>query len=792
VASTVYARFRLRLVLGLLTVACLSVIAVSWKINAVFDERQEAARTQGQAYVQAIVAHVSDAILLVDHELSGFVQAVLLLPPQQAQATDTIRQLLASHDPASSDDFKIKFIDAQGLAMEENDNPVLRGMTFSQRDFFRAHAEAGTDIGLFIGQPMISPLSQRPIFTLSRRVLDAQGKFLGIIVAPIDASHFAAVFELARLDKDISIELLHRSGKIIARAPQFEQTFATDISRSDLFQHIRKLLPDTQAVNSPIDGRPMIYGFSNFRHGALEVIVGVSAQAMTQARGKDIAIGATGLALMAAIMLLMGRFALRSYRRLELSKQALQESEFRWKFALEGAGDGVWDWNLATDDVMFSARCKNMLGYAGDEIENNLQGWKRLLHPEDKDNVLAELNAYLTGKAPLYISEYRLRCKNGDWKWVLGRGTVLHRDKGGRALRMIGTHADITGRKQAEQLQLHKIIEATSDPMLLVSNHGIIGLSNLAAQATFGYSADELIGLDLDQLVPSSTRGIDLHLHQPFERLAQRIYLKTQLTALHKNGASFSVEISLSPIKMGALPVVIVNLRDISERERKTQLLLKSFAQLRRLADHQEKIKEIERKRIAQDIHDDLGQNLLALKMDVATLHARTGQTHPRLHDRTALVMDTIDATIKSVKSIMNDLRPATLELGLGPAAEWQLKQFERISGIACTLEVSSLSPGFGLDEGRTAAIFRILQESLTNVARHAQASQIAITLRQDQFGFSMKVKDNGKGLQPGDRKKFNSFGLMGIKERIDALGGELVITSSPGKGTVLSIFVTL
>jgi signal transduction histidine kinase len=152
--------------------------------------------------------------------------------------------------------------------------------------------------------------------------------------------------------------------------------------------------------------------------------------------------------------------------------------------------------------------------------------------------------------------------------------------------------------------------------------------------------------------------------------------------------------------------------------------------------------------------------------------------------------MNTIDATIKSVKSIMNDLRPATLELGLGPAAEWQLKQFERISGIACTLKVNSISPGFGLDEGRTSAIFRILQESLTNVARHAEASKIAITLRQDQFGFSMKVKDNGKGLQPGDRKKFNSFGLMGIKERIDALGGELVITSSPGKGTVLSIFV--
>jgi PAS domain S-box-containing protein len=789
-ASPDYARFRLRLVSGLLTVACLCVVAVCWKIDSTLADRENAAHIQSQSYAQAFVAHVSDAILLVDYALDGFAQAVALLPPEQAQSSSVIRQLLSSHDPASSDAFRVKFIDLQGLAMDESGNPALLGVSFAKLDFFRAHAENSEDIGLFVGQPVIARVSRLNIFTLSRRVLDAQGKFIGVIVAPIDAGRFAAIFELARLNKDISITLVHRGGKIIARAPQFAQTFATDIKDSDLFRRSHGQQSDTLETISPFDARPMIYGYRHFQHGALEVIVGISTQAMHQAMRKDAWIGAAGLALMAAIMLLMARFALRSYRRLELSSLALQESEFRWKFALEGAGDGVWDWNLATDDVVFSMRCKNMLGYAEHEMGNTCDAWKQLLHPQDSVRVLAELDAYLAGLAPLYISEYRLRCNNGSWKWVLGRGTVLARDASGGALRMIGTHADITGRKQAEHVQLQKIIEAASDPMLLVDNDGIISLSNLAAQTTFAYTAQELIGLNMDQLVPSSTRGIDLHLHRPFERIAQRLYLKTQLSALRKDGTAFSVEIGLTPFKLADLPVVIVSLRDVSERETKTQLLLQSFAQLRRLADHQETIKEIERKRIAQDIHDDLGQNLLALKMDVATLHARTAHAHPRLHGRTELVMDTIDATIKSVKSIMNDLRPATLTLGLGPAAEWQLKQFARSSGIACTLEASSLDSDFGLDEGRSSAIFRILQESLANVARHAEASRITIALKQDQFGFSMKVKDNGKGLQPGDRRKSNSFGLMGIKERIDALGGELVITSSPGKGTVLSIFV--
>ena len=785
-----YARFRLRLVLGLLAVAGLCVIAVCWKIDSAFDNRINAARIQSQSYAQAIVIHVSDAIFLADYALDGFTQDIKRLPPAQAQSGSVIRQLLVSHDPASSDEFKARFIDTEGRAIDENDNPALRDISFAKLDFFRAHAENSQDIGLLVGQPELDPVSRRQIFTLSRRVLDAQGKFIGVIVAPIDASRFAAIFELARLNQNIVITLVHRNGKIIARAPQFAQTFGVDISNSDLFHRSHKQPSNTLSSISPINAKPMIYSFRNFQHGALEVIVGVSVQAMDQAMRRDASIGAAGLALMAAIMLLMARFALPCYRRLALSREALQESEFRWKFALEGAGDGVWDWNLATDDVVFSMRCKNMLGYAEHEMGNTFDAWKQMLHPDDKAHVIAEMDAYLAGLAPLYISEFRLRCKNGSWKWVLGRGTVLARDASGAALRMIGTHADITGRKQAEQLQLHKIIEAVSDPMLLVDNDGIISLSNLAAQTTFCYTAQELSGLNMDQLVPSSTRGIDLHPHQPFKRTAQRIQLKTQLSALRKNGTAFSVEIGLSSFKMGSLSVVIVSLRDVSERETKTKLLLQSFAQLRRLADHQETIKEIERKRIAQDIHDDLGQNLLALKMDVATLHARTAHTHPRLHGRTTLVMDTIDATIKSVKSIMNDLRPATLALGLEPAAEWQLKQFERISGIACTLEASFISPDFGLDEGRTSAIFRIFQESLANVARHAQASRITITLKQDQFGFSMKVKDNGKGLQPGDRRKSNSFGLMGIKERIDALGGELVITSSPGKGTLLSIFV--
>jgi PAS domain S-box-containing protein len=231
---------------------------------------------------------------------------------------------------------------------------------------------------------------------------------------------------------------------------------------------------------------------------------------------------------------------------------------------------------------------------------------------------------------------------------------------------------------------------------------------------------------------------------------------------------------------------------DVSARKQAEELLQQSLLQLRRFSDHQHNIKERERKRIAQDIHDDLGQNLLVLKMDVVALCARTKDSHPGLNKRARVALNNVQSTINSVKLIMNDLRPPMLDLGLYSAVQWQIKQFERMSGLACVLTSAAPEDEFGLDEIQTLAVFRILQESLTNIARHARASEVEIALTQDQRGFSMEVKDNGVGLQPRDTQKADSFGLIGMKERIHALGGEFVLSTFPDSGTTLSIFIAM
>ena len=223
---------------------------------------------------------------------------------------------------------------------------------------------------------------------------------------------------------------------------------------------------------------------------------------------------------------------------------------------------------------------------------------------------------------------------------------------------------------------------------------------------------------------------------------------------------------------------------EIAERMRAENALLQSRDLLRQLAIHQDRIKEEERKRIAWEIHDDLGQNLLVMRIDASMLHARTLGSHPRLNARVAATLEHIDVTMKSLKAIINDLRPAVLDLGLVSAVEWHVQQFQRRTGIECDLRLVDERQTAKLEDEKTTALFRILQESLANVSRHAKASHVQIVLRTDAEAIAIQIADNGTGFTADDQKKSGSFGLLGMRERINALNGQFAIERKPDGGT--------
>ena len=247
------------------------------------------------------------------------------------------------------------------------------------------------------------------------------------------------------------------------------------------------------------------------------------------------------------------------------------------------------------------------------------------------------------------------------------------------------------------------------------------------------------------------------------------------------------------PEVLAAKVKVFVGLFHLQKRlSRQAAELHHSKLLLQQLACHQEIIKEEERKRIAREIHDELGQNLLALRIDACMLNARTGSRHPRLNEKTRMALDQIDSTIRSVRSIINDLRPPVLDLGLQAAIEWQVHEFQRRSGLDCALLARRSDFDDGLDERSATALFRILQESLTNVLRHAQASRVEVELDREASHFRMRIADDGVGMGPKRMRSPKTFGLQGIRERLRMLDGSLQIISAPHQGTELRITIPL
>ncbi|PKM12612.1 MAG: PAS domain S-box protein [Gammaproteobacteria bacterium HGW-Gammaproteobacteria-3] len=175
--------------------------------------------------------------------------------------------------------------------------------------------------------------------------------------------------------------------------------------------------------------------------------------------------------------------------------QELRNSEERWKFALEGAGDGVWDWNLKTDETLFSRRFNNIIGYADGEFPNNGGAWFEALHPDDKDRTVSALQEYLAGKKPNYTVEFRMRCKDGAWKWLLSRGMLVSRDAEDKPLRMIGTHTDISERKQNElELKIAAIAFEAQEGIMITDADVVIVRVNQAFTQITGFSAQEALG----------------------------------------------------------------------------------------------------------------------------------------------------------------------------------------------------------------------------------------------------------------------------------------------------------
>ncbi|MBS1169891.1 MAG: domain S-box protein [Burkholderiaceae bacterium] len=211
---------------------------------------------------------------------------------------------------------------------------------------------------------------------------------------------------------------------------------------------------------------------------------------------------------------------------------------------------------------------------------------------------------------------------------------------------------------------------------------------------------------------------------------------------------------------------------------------------LAELSAHIEHVKEQERTRIAREVHDDIGGNLTAIKMALALLASRLPRNNKVLAEKAAYVDLLVDRTIESAHRIASDLRPSILDFGIVAAIEWQAEEFEKQIGIPCDFTTNAKE--IDLHPDHATAIFRIFQEALTNIAKHAGASQVTVQLARTRSTLNLKIIDNGKGMTAAERLKPQSFGIRGMIERANSLGGRLSIGHTDGGGCTISLRIPL
>lgn len=491
---------------------------------------------------------------------------------------------------------------------------------------------------------------------------------------------------------------------------------------------------------------------------------------------------------------------------------ALRESEERLALAAQGSTDAWWDGHrlpgrpmLDPDNpIWWSPKIREILALDESEPFNTLAHWAERLHPEDADLVFAALQGHMTQLTPFDV-EYRIRSNSGLYRWLRGRGQAI-RDRHGEPQRMSGSCQDITDRKIAEEALRR------SETQLLEAQR-IAGVGSWEWNITTGmvFWSDEsyrIFGYVPHSIVPRYDLLIEA-LHQDDRtRIIDAIQTTLRQNDLYDlvcrifrpSGELRHIRCRGEVTRDGlGRPVRIAGtVQDVTERTRSEEQLRTAYQRLQDVTRQAATAEENERRRIAREIHDELGQLLTALRFQLTALKKdrRASAPEQAVQERDARLNDLLelsDSMLNQVRHLSSSLRPAILDdLGLIPAVQAHAQQFEVRTGIACDVVVDAALAETTFDEATASAVFRIVQELLTNVLRHAQAMAVAISFTLEQNLLTVVVHDNGTGIEPDHQTRHNSFGLKGVTERATLLGGMFTIGASPSEGTVATLRVPL
>jgi PAS domain S-box-containing protein len=459
----------------------------------------------------------------------------------------------------------------------------------------------------------------------------------------------------------------------------------------------------------------------------------------------------------------------------EPAADALITAEARLHLAMRAANIGFWEWDVKTNAVYHSPEWKRQLGYEDHEVTNEIGEWQSRLHPEDQQRVQAAVENFLDQPNSDYDLEFRLRHRDGSYRWIRSQGSLL-RDERGEPARLIGVHVDITNSKkrELELRQLAAIVESSNDAIIGEDLDGVITSWNKSAERIYGYTAGQAVGSSVRMLVPRERADEVTAILERMRRGEMIEHLET--LRVRNDGRQIYISLVVSPIQdlTGRIIGASAIARDITERKRLEAEVLQ--------------VSEREQQRIARDLHDGLGQLLsgtvhlsTALELELAE------QALPEAAEALRIT-ELLNRAVADARGLARGLFPVRPEAnGLMVALRELADQTRELFGVVCSLQCRRPV----LVENNVAAthLYRIAQEAVTNALKHGKARRIQIVLSESKGRTRLAVRDNGSGVVK-DLCSGKGIGIRIMEYRAGMIGGTLAIQPQPKRG--ISVVCTL
>lgn len=494
--------------------------------------------------------------------------------------------------------------------------------------------------------------------------------------------------------------------------------------------------------------------------------------------------------------------------RKQVEEQLRQSHQFIQK-AADASPHLIYIYDLVEQrNVYLNDRVSTLLGYTPAEIQTmGSRLLAELIHPDDHAAAVEHFNQLTADTAGgIFENEYRMKHSNGKWRWLRSRDVVFSRNAAGLPEQILGTVEDVTERRQLTEayqmlvehsLQGLAIFEAFGDFRLVFANPALARIS--------GYTADELLSMSSEELRtlvhPQDRTPI---WERAWDHLAGKpVSPRLEFRFICKGGLVRWVEVYANQIEYRGKPAVQVAFIDITERkrveaekERLFQEVSRQREQLRALTRQLAEAQEVERKQLARELHDQVGQNLAGLGLNLNIIGSQlaetslgTGPIQVHLADSLALV----DQITEQIRDVMANLRPPVLDdYGLAAALHWYGARLAERTGLTVTVQGQGALPRLATSVENT--LFRIAQEALTNVAKHARAGKVTVTLEMEDGNVRLVIADDGCGFDLtclADPAGSHGWGVLIMAERAEAVGGWFRIESSPGQGTQVIVEIT-